>query len=263
MIEPEFRGDRACTQCHADLARDPQTLAAHTHHAPESAGSRCLECHLPRIVYGLVDVHRSHRVEVPDVARDVELGRPNACALCHLDASADELAASERAWWGERFASPRSRPDRAPLEIAEALASLHAGDALVRAVYAKAFGRADSALDARGRAWAAAQLVVALGDGYPAIRTLARRSLSALDAAAGLGLRETLARYDELAPPERRAEVLRELVSAAARPLADVARSLAPELAARLALDEHGDIALDRVREWLELQSANVISIGE
>lgn len=259
MIEPEFRGDRACTQCHAELARDAAALAAHTHHAPESAGSRCLECHMPRMVYGIVDIHRSHRVESPDVARDVEGGRPNACAQCHLDKSAPWLAERMRAWWGERYAAPRSRPDGAPQDVPEALASLHAGDAVQRAVYAKAFGRADAALDARGKAWASAQLVIALGDGYPAIRTLARRALVALDGAVGLGLGDALAAYDPLAPVELRAAALRELVAAAPRLLADFARSAPPELL----LDARGAVDLARVRALLDLQSEHVISIGE
>ncbi|MCK6448515.1 MAG: hypothetical protein L6Q99_19155 [Planctomycetes bacterium] len=256
MLEPEFKSDRACTQCHEELARD---VASHTHHAAKSPGSRCLECHMPRIVYGIVDVHRSHRIESPDVARDVEGGRPNACASCHLDQPAAELAAAMRAWWGEHYTNPRSRPDGASLELPEALASLHAGDAVQRAVYAKAFGRADAALDPRGSAWAAAQLVIALGDGYPAIRTLARRSLVALDQRARLGLGPVLARYDALAPAESRAAVLKDLVGATASLLADGAATLPPELL----IDAHGAVDLERVRALLDLQGSNVISIGE
>src|SRR5262249_56812436 len=126
--------------------------SAHTPPAQGWSGSRCLECHMPRMVYGVLTIHRSHRVESPDVARDVEAGRPNACTSCHLDRTAGWAAERMRAFWGPRHADPRARPDGAPLDIPEALASLHAGDPLQRAVYVSALARADSAVapDARG-----------------------------------------------------------------------------------------------------------------
>lgn len=248
MVEPEMRGDAACTQCHAEIAAD---VAAHTHHALDSSGSRCLECHMPSIVYGVVEIHRSHRIESPDVARDVEGGRPNACTLCHLDRTAAWAADAAAKWWGSEHRAPRSRPDRGPLDVAEALVSLDAGDAVQRAVYAKAFGRADSALDERGKAWAKAQLEIVLGDGYPAIRTLARRALLALGG--------DVADYDPLASLERRTAVLRGRIAARSLPLADAALAARPELL----LDPRGSVDLERVRALLELQPERPISIGE
>ncbi len=135
QLAPDRLGDRACTQCHAAIARD---VGAHTHHAPASSGSRCVECHMPRIVYGVLDIHRSHRVEVPDVARDVEGGRPDACTACHADRDAAWAADRMRDFWGARYRRPAARPDGVALEIPEALASLHAGDPVQRAVYGRA-----------------------------------------------------------------------------------------------------------------------------
>jgi hypothetical protein len=77
-------GDRACLQCHAKYA---DKISAHTHHAPESTGSRCYNCHMPNTTYGLLKAMRSHRIDVPSVAATVSSGRPNACNLCHLDKS--------------------------------------------------------------------------------------------------------------------------------------------------------------------------------
>ena len=53
--------------CHAALAT-PEAARLHAHHDPagEGGGGRCVSCHMPRIVYGVLDVHRSHRIEVPD-----------------------------------------------------------------------------------------------------------------------------------------------------------------------------------------------------
>jgi hypothetical protein len=79
--------------CHAELARD---VRAHTHHAPESSGLAASSATCPASSTACWEVHRSHRVESPDVARDVEGSRPDACTLCHADRSA--------AWAADRTA---------------------------------------------------------------------------------------------------------------------------------------------------------------
>jgi predicted CXXCH cytochrome family protein len=255
-LEPEMRGDAACTQCHEGIARD---VRAHTHHDPAGSGSRCLDCHMPRIAYGILDIHRSHRIEVPDVARDVEAGRPNACTGCHLDRTAGWAADAMRERWGESYRRPATRPDGAPLDVPEALASLHAGDAVQRAVAAWQFGRPEAALEPSGKAVAFAHLVVALGDGYPSLRTLARRSLKSLDAELGLGLAAQIEAFDTFAPLEVRQLELGELLASfrgAARGRVD-----APGPGSMLSSDFELD--LGRVRALLELQSDHVIAIGE
>ena len=255
-IEPELRGDRACTQCHAEIAAD---VRAHTHHDPARSGARCLDCHMPRIVYGILDLHRSHRIESPDVARDVEAGRPDACTGCHLDRSALWAADAMRGWWGERYARPSSRPDGAPLDVPEALASLHAGDAVQRAVYAGWFGRESSAIEPRAQAFALAHLAIALGDGYASVRTLARRSLRALDERLDLGLAAELAAFDAFAPAdERRRAVLALLaeVRAASRTRFAAAR---PDTL----LSSDFELDLPTVRALLDRQSDHPIAIGE
>lgn len=256
QIEPRMRTDEACTQCHVEIAAD---VRAHTHHEPTSSGSRCLDCHMPHMVYGVVEIHRSHRIESPDTRRDVEGGRPHACTQCHIDRDALWAADRMREWWGDGYGRPNSRPDRAPLDAPEALASLHAGDAVQRAVYAWSLGRPESALDERARAAAAANLIVTLGDGYPSVRVIARRSLLALDQRAGWGLRARIESFDPLATPEARTRALYELLDEVPRALAS---RLAP-LGGSLMLDPGGRIDLDRVRRLLDLQSDHVISIGE
>jgi predicted CXXCH cytochrome family protein len=255
-LEPEMRGDAACTQCHVDIGAD---VRAHTRHDPARSGSRCLECHMPRMVYGIVEIHRSHRIESPDVARDVEAGRPNACTSCHLDRTAEWAADAMREHWGERFRRPASRPDGAALDLPEAIASLHAGDAVQRAVYARHFGRAEAAPEPGAKAFAFAHLVVALGDGYPSIRTLARRSLKALDAELGLGLAGEIERFDVFAPLEERGRALAVLLAGFRR--AAKGRLDAP--GAGFLLSEGFELDLAAVRALLDLQSDHVIAIGE
>jgi hypothetical protein len=253
-IQPELRGDQACTQCHADI-----DARAHSHHDPARSGARCLDCHMPRIVYGILELHRSHRIESPDVSRDLEAGRPNACTSCHADKSALWAADALRAWWGERYERPRSRPDGASLELPEAIASLHSGDAVQRAVAAVHLGRAESALAPRDQGFALAHLVIALGDGYPSVRTLARRSLRALDQRLDLGLTAEIEAFDVFAPPAERRERLLALLEGARA----VSRAKFAPPAAELLLSSDFELDLTRVRALLDLQSDHVIAIGE
>src|SRR4029077_17620597 len=81
---------------------DGAAPARHTHHEPTGAGARCVGCHMPRIVYGVLDIHRSHRIEVPDPARAAGLGRPDACTGCHADQSAECAAGAFRRLWPRR-----------------------------------------------------------------------------------------------------------------------------------------------------------------
>jgi predicted CXXCH cytochrome family protein len=256
QIEPAMRGDRACTQCHLDVARN---VAGHTHHLATSSGSRCLECHMPRMVYGVLSIHRSHRVESPDVGRDVEGGRPNACTACHLDRDALWAADRMRELWGAGTRRPRFRPDHAPLEIPEALASLHAGDPVQRAVYYAQLGRTDGAIVPQQRGFVLAHALVGLGDGYGAIRTLARQSALVLDGGLGLGLHDRLQAFDVQAP---RAQRDREL-SVLLRAFETTARtSLGPPPAGKLLRTDYA-LDLQQLRALLGQQAGHAISIGE
>jgi predicted CXXCH cytochrome family protein len=81
LIRP-LDDDWICTQCHESVAKD---LEAHTHHAPGSAGSRCVNCHMPPLVieggHGQV---RDHTISVPSIENSRRHGLPNACRSCHL-----------------------------------------------------------------------------------------------------------------------------------------------------------------------------------
>jgi predicted CXXCH cytochrome family protein len=151
---PGGAADRMCTGCHKGLAA-PAALAAHARHDPAGEGARCVGCHMPRIVYGVLDVHRSHRIEIPDAARARAAGRPDACGGCHL-------------------AGPG-----APLE------SVFAGDPVTRAVSADAIGRAPLAAGGDTRARLGALLAVMADDRYPAVRHIAWRGLRRLPGPGG------------------------------------------------------------------------------
>jgi predicted CXXCH cytochrome family protein len=250
MMRDDGRSNAPCAACHSDLAAD---LAAHTRHAPDSSGSRCINCHMPPMVYGVMTIHRSHRIEVPDPLRDRELERPNACAGCHLDQSADALAAAlaspsgtgrraERAGEGGilgQALTPTPLPEaEGNKPIAENTRQLLGGDPVQRAVAAHVAGRADSALNADARAALIPVLLLAMEDGYPAVRRFAWKSLRAIADDTGIDLGPEAATFDFTGPPQARAAVIHALrqrwpALAAARGLSSAAPDAAPLAALR------------------------------
>jgi predicted CXXCH cytochrome family protein len=210
QLPPENRTNAACLSCHQKLAED---VPAHTHHKPESTGSSCYECHMPRMAYGIMEIHRSHRIENPNPARDVAAGRPDACTNCHLDRSPVWAAEKSREWWGEEYQAPAERLDGADPTLVDAVASLLAGDPVQRAVAARLAGRPEPPLEPAQKIFLVPSLILALGDDYPAVRRFAHNTLRTLHgelAAEGidLGLGPGLDAFDFIDPPEQRNRVI-------------------------------------------------------
>ena len=64
LVARGMETNRACTQCH-DESQYTTDLQEHTHHPPDSAGSRCYNCHMPNTSYALFTAIRSHRIRKP------------------------------------------------------------------------------------------------------------------------------------------------------------------------------------------------------
>lgn len=195
QLKPSARGDGACTSCHAmeeDHARHPQTTVA------------CVDCHMPRVVYGVIDAHRSHRVEIPRPREQAAARRPDACTLCHVGESRAwaDAALADR-WGGPRattFDGDGAHPDDDTMEptARTPLDDVFGGDPIVRALTADALGRAALGEPAMIRA---VLLDVMRHDPYPAVRRLAFRALrrtldpapawDAFDPTGSAALRET------------------------------------------------------------------------
>jgi len=195
-------GDRACLECHGELAAEP---SAHTHHAADSEGSRCYNCHMPHTTYGLLKAIRSHQIDSPSVRVELATGRPNACNLCHLDRSLQWTAETLSAWYGqpEIELPPRDGTTAwGPLRLLT-------DDAGTRALVAWSAGwqpawEASVGGDDGGR-WLVPYLGQLLDDPYEAVRFIAARSLGAIDTELAPG-------YDFLGSPDHRRALARQLV---------------------------------------------------
>jgi hypothetical protein len=223
QITAENRTDKPCLACHQQYA-DKKALGLHTQHAPESDGSRCYNCHMPRVVYGVMTFHPTHDITVPDPQLTAASGVPNACNQCHLEKSVNWSIAQSKRLWPARFERAQLSAD-AQFELAEGPRELFAGDALTRALAAEALsGGGPFKPDPL---WAAPYLVEAFADKYPIVRFFAAQGLSAS------GVPWRTAKPDYLSTPEARAaEVarLQELIA----PCHAQARADAPALAERL-----------------------------
>jgi predicted CXXCH cytochrome family protein len=96
--------DAKCLDCHEQFT-DKTRRRAHTHHAENSEGDRCMNCHMPRITESLQDVVRTHMIFNPTDRRMIEANHPNACNLCHLKENIDWTLSYLKQWY-PRTAGP-------------------------------------------------------------------------------------------------------------------------------------------------------------
>jgi predicted CXXCH cytochrome family protein len=93
--------DLMCTGCHSQF-KNSATFVTHTHHRAESEGSRCVSCHMPRIMDAVLFRARTHQIDdIPDAEMAERFGQrdsPNACLLCHSDKSSQWLKQELAAW---------------------------------------------------------------------------------------------------------------------------------------------------------------------
>jgi len=97
----EKQNDQKCLECHQQFKASDK-LVEHTHHEADSAGSRCMNCHNPRLMEGLEKVVHTHRIFNPTDRDMIEANHPNACNLCHLEEPIDWTIGHLRDWYGEK-----------------------------------------------------------------------------------------------------------------------------------------------------------------
>jgi len=125
-IHDSREGDALCTQCHSIPrapwvpeagARRPSFTGAgleqHTFHNADSAGSRCISCHMSDANWRLLTRRRDHTFQPPVPENTAAFGIPNACTTCHDDRTPEWAARQMTQWWGdgERRANAASLAD--------------------------------------------------------------------------------------------------------------------------------------------------------
>jgi predicted CXXCH cytochrome family protein len=93
--------DLMCTGCHTQF-QDSARAVQHSHHPAESEGSRCVSCHMPRIMDALLFRARTHQIDdIPNPEMTKRFGQeesPNACLLCHGQKNADWVEQQLQSW---------------------------------------------------------------------------------------------------------------------------------------------------------------------
>ena len=188
-------GNQACLQCHKEQR---ENLSAHTHHDPNSSGSLCYNCHMPYATYGLLKSIRNHYIDSPSAQTTHNVGRPNACNLCHLDQTLSWTAEHLTEWY--RSAAVELNADERT--VSASLHMLLKGNAAQRALMASALGW-DAARAASGEHWLAYYLCQSLDDPYSAVRLIAYRSLATFPGFEGF-------KFDYISSPEERDRARKE-----------------------------------------------------
>ncbi len=236
MLPEANRGDAPCLRCHKDF-RD--RIAEHSGHAVDSAGARCMNCHMPKAVYGVMTIHRTHEISTPDVVAALAAGKPDACLNCHAaEAPAFALRKDAGALLGI------ARHDGADLHLADGLVALLAGDPVRQAVAAFELGVVEHTPSVQELPLRAAWLIEALADDRPAVRRFSWMSLRNIDSALAatphaLSLATALATFDYTGPADARARS----IDAIATQFAAIDKSAWPRPSAATALD--ADYRLD------------------
>lgn len=174
MLLSGMRTDQSCLQCHET---DDYATPKHTHHAPDSSGSQCLNCHMPHSTYALLKAVRSHTIDSPVVRVGPKAGKPNACNLCHLDQTLEWTANHLQDWYD--IAKPELSLEQR--EIASGPLWVLKGDAGMRALLAWHLSW-KPAVEASGADWIPPYLSILMDDPYHAVRAITARSLRKLPA---------------------------------------------------------------------------------
>jgi predicted CXXCH cytochrome family protein len=252
------RNNALCTACHRDLGAQ---LTAHTRHKADSAGSSCVECHMPKTVVSIKSTMRDHTIGLPTPENTVAFGIPNACTECHTDKPAPWAAATLEQWWprGRRAklvaraqAFTAARADRP--EALDRLIAIAADDRQGPLVQANAAGYLGRYADPR----ATTALLAAAKAAHPAIRSAAISSLGRQPTSGMADARPAL--LAALSDPQRavRISAIVSLINRGGEPLGpgDAARFrfVGTEFAARARLHED-DASIQRDLGLVQLLS--------
>jgi tetratricopeptide (TPR) repeat protein len=91
-----------CSPCHQERV---ENAASHTHHQADSAGNRCVACHMPMTDFARM-ARSDHSMRPPTPAATLTFKSPNACNLCHSDKDATWADPHVREWRQRDYQKP-------------------------------------------------------------------------------------------------------------------------------------------------------------
>jgi Tfp pilus assembly protein PilF len=94
--------NKSCMPCHERQVKNP---TEHTHHKPESAGSKCISCHMPMTEFARMR-RSDHSMLPPTPSATIAFKSPNACNLCHKEQEAAWAAQWIREWRKRDYETP-------------------------------------------------------------------------------------------------------------------------------------------------------------
>ena len=98
----EGNPNAVCLPCHE---KNVKAVVEHSRHPADSAGARCIACHMPMTEFGRM--HRSdHSMRPPMPAASLAFGSPNACNMCHKDQNAAWAEKLVREWRPRDYQAP-------------------------------------------------------------------------------------------------------------------------------------------------------------
>ncbi len=176
-------GNGVCLTCHLAAKYD---APAHHHHAADSAGAQCVECHAPSRLYMVIDARRDHGFRVPRPDLSARFGTPDPCTACHKDKSQAWAAEAIALWHGPQRRDGAERTiqailaGRAGAADAEPQLAAVVGDASVPGIV-----RATALATLREVATPASLMTLqrAIGDPDPLVRRAAAAFLERIDLA--------------------------------------------------------------------------------
>ncbi|HIF01588.1 MAG: multiheme c-type cytochrome [Fuerstiella sp.] len=193
-----LQDDAVCLSCHQHL-EPAEARSRHTHHLADSNGSRCMNCHMPRLNEGLQEVVRTHMIYSPNRSDMIEANHPNACNLCHTDKTIDWTLTHLDDWYGDSFSPEKIRRNYPNRTLSAAVGWTKSDEEAVRLV------AVDSLIRTRARS-VLPEIIQALDDPFLINRQFAAKGLE-----RWLGCRLSDFGYRFYMTPEERREPLQAI----------------------------------------------------
>jgi len=93
------KANQACLPCHDELVNN---VSAHSHHEPDSEGSKCKTCHMPKTEFARM-IRHDHSFRSPTPKTTIAYKSPNACNICHADQTAVWADKYATDWYGDSY----------------------------------------------------------------------------------------------------------------------------------------------------------------